>query len=141
MPARGKLCVVAAALMVLLTAAFSDASKRRAILITTLSDACNYVCEFALCAGDGPRPDVTVCAPAASADMVIQVQAATLGPFPGPPSQSGVTVNFRGTRIHLECVAKLSPCFPTCFIDADCTLNGPLSRCVDGTCQARLGCN
>jgi hypothetical protein len=51
------------------------------------------------------------------------------------------TITIRGTRVSLECFPKMLPCILPCASDADCALNGPISRCVDGMCEARLGCN
>jgi hypothetical protein len=126
---RGRRTIVAA--LVILAVTPTQARKHRDVNLALRGDLCNLFCQVALCAGSGPRPDVTACDPA-HADLVVQLP---------PQSQIDVTIDIRRTRVHMRCLPPMLPCFTTCTTDADCALNGPSSRCVDGTCLAKLGCD
>lgn len=98
------------------------------VQFSALSDGCVYDwCEFALCVeSDVEHPDITRCDPS-EADLVVRVRG-----------QESFTI--RGTTVGLGCNLRMLPCIEPCTSDCGCAVNGPLSQCVDGRCQARMSC-
>jgi hypothetical protein len=124
---------VAAAL--LLGATLGDASVS-GLTLESNGDLCNGVCEFSICM-DPNRARPAAC-DAGQTPIMTVIAAPRPSGLPGKPI---ARVHVLGTTVRLRCLpGALAPCQATCATDADCLVNGDVSRCLDGTCRSLANC-
>ena len=110
---------------------------RKPRLLQAEADFCDLVCDFSLCVTGDRAPVVTLCTPGKATMSVLVPLTLTDGSMHG---RNRVRVSIRGASVILVCLYPGPPCIPACLADAECAFNGPLSRCIRGTCVAHASC-